>query len=296
MATAMRRLRFLTGLMAAVLSAAVVGCAPQGGGAGSKIEGVDHDKLEAAIDKQMGGIDTCVVVADAKDGRTLYQYGDAGVCMRNLPPCETFDIANSLIGLQQGLITTTGVVKWDGTPQPVEAWQTDANLGKAFKGGIGWWFQKLAQGVGHDGYVRQLKAFDYGDRDPAGPVTSFWMGPHQGGGLGISTRQQVAFLKRFYDGSLPGRPQDAAFVRGLLESETRADAKGQATMTGQTGSCASQPDGSRNVGWWIGRLKTPAHDLLFAASLEAANAPPGSEVEERVKDAFADAGLWPAGN
>ena len=299
----MRRGGFSSGCVKALSVGLVIvviaGCTqkPGGAGAAASVGGVDHDKLEAAIDKQMGGADTCVVVTDTKSGRSLYQYGDAGVCMRGLPPCSTFNVPNTLIGLEQGLITPDGVVKWDGTPQPVKAWETDADPSKAFKDDIGWWYAKLAAGIGHDRYVQQLKAFDYGDHNVIGAPTTFWMGPHHDGGLGISTQQQVAFLKRLYGGALPVKSENAAFVQSLMTDETRNDAKGYpSVMSGVTGSCASQPDGSRNVGWWVGRLKTPDRDLLFAASIESANAPPGSEIQQRIKDAFADAGLWPAGS
>ena len=284
-------------IAAALLAAALLaGCSPTGAGH-ARVPPIDQDKLEAAIDQSMGGGETCVVVADAGSGRTLYQYGNAGVCMRPLPPCSTFKIANSLIGLDLGLVTPQTVFKWDGTPQPVKAWEGDADMAKAFKNSIVWWYQRLALSVGHDRYVERLKAFDYGDRDPAGPVQWFWLGPRHGGGLYISTRQQVGFLRRLYAGQLPVKPQSAAFVRQIMVDETRTDAKGgRYVMSGKTGSCSSVADGARSVGWWVGRLQTPQRDLLFAASVEAANAPPGTEVRERVKDIFADAGLWPAGS
>jgi beta-lactamase class D len=282
------------GLTALLLAALLLGCAPQGGPPAAPI---DQAKLEAGIDRTMGGADTCVVVADTKGGRTLYQYGNAGVCMRPLPPCSTFKIANSLIGLDLGLVTPKTVFKWDRTPQPVNAWETDADMATAFKQSIVWWYQRLARSVGHDRYVEKLKVFDYGSRDPAGPVDEFWLGPKVGGGLVISTRQQIDFLKRLYAGQLPVKPETAAFVRQIMVDETRADAKGgRYVMSGKTGSCSSTLDGSRSVGWWVGRLQTPSRDLLFAASLEAADAPPGGEVRQRIKDIFADAGLWPAGS
>jgi beta-lactamase class D len=286
------RVRALSALLIAVLLA---GCAPKTGAA--RPPAIDEARLEAGIDRSLGGADTCVVLADTTSGRTLYQYGNAGVCMRPLPPCSTFKIANSLIGLDSGLVTPQTVFKWDHTPQPVKAWETDADMAKAFKNSIVWWYQRLAQSVGHDRYVERLKAFDYGDRDPAGPVQYFWLGPKVGGGLVISTRQQVGFLKRFYAGQLPVKPASAAYVRSIMVDETRTDAKGgRYVMSGKTGSCSSIADGSRSVGWWVGRLQTPDRDLLFAASLEAADAPPGAEIKQRIKDIFADAGLWPAGS
>ena len=273
----------------------LVSCAPNGGGRASAP--IDQASLEANVDRLMGGANTCVVVADTGSGRTLYQYGDAGVCMRELPPCATFEIPNDLIGLDLGLVTPRTVFKWDHSPQAVKAWESDADMAKAFNTSMAWWSQRLAQMVGHDRFVEQLKAFDYGDLDPAGPVTGFWLGPRAGGGLGVSTRQQVSFLKRFYGGQLPVKPEAAAFLQQIMVNETRIGAKGgRYVMSGKAGSCPSLADASRSVGWWVGRLRAPGRDLLFAASVEAADAPPGGEIEQRIKDIFADAGLWPTGS
>jgi len=289
------RKRAFAGLcLSVLLSAALAACAPRTG-AGHAPAAIDHDKLEAGVDRTMGGGGTCVVIADAASGWTLYQYGNAGVCMRPLPPCSTFEIPASLIGLDLGLVTPQTVFKWDRTPQPVKAWETDADMAKAFKTSIPWWYPRLAQSVGHDRFAERLKAFDYGGRDPAGPVQGFWLGPQGGGGLMISTLQQVAFLKRFYAGALPVKPQAAAFVRQILLDETRTDAKrGAYVMSDKAGTCPSIAGGSRSVAWAVGRLQTPTRDLLFAASIEAADAPPGEEVRHRVKDTLSDAGLWPA--
>ena len=45
--------------------------------------------------------------------------------------------------------------------------------------------------------------------------------------------------------------------------------RGAYTMSGKGGSCPSLSDGSRQVGWWAGRLKGPGTDYVFAASVEA---------------------------
>ena len=280
-------------LTASVLAA----CAPKPGSGRAAPAAIDEARLEAGVDRTMGGADTCVVLADTAGGRTLYQYGNAGVCMRLLPPCATFDIANDLIGLDLGLVTPRAVFKWDGTPQPVKAWEADTDMAGAFKAGTLWWQQRLAQAVGHDRYVERLRAFDYGSRDPVGAATGFWLGPRAGGGLWTSALQQTAFLHRLYTDRLPVKPGDAAFVRQIMVDETRADAKGRRyVMSGRAGSCPSTADGTRSVAWWIGRLQSPSRDLVFAARVEAADAPPGGEVEQRMKDIFADAGLWPAGS
>ncbi len=251
----------------------------------------DPDKLESAIDASFGGVGTCVVIDDAASGGELYRYNSNTACDRRLPPCSTFKIANSLIGLDAGVVTPTTVFKWDGKPQPIKAWEQDADMRRAFKESIVWWYQRVAQQVGADAYRERLKAFDYGNKAPDGPLTTFWLGPAQGGSLAISTREQAAFLHRLYAGRLPVKPESLKYVESIMVDEIRNGS----VMSGKTGTCDSAADGSRQVGWWVGRLKTPRRDYVFAASLESASdtSLPGIEIQQRVKTAFAKAGLWP---
>ena len=251
---------------------------------------VDFAALDPIIDKGFGGPNTCVSIRDVKTGAEVYAYGSNGVCMRQLPPCSSFKIANALIGLDAGLITPSAVVVWDGKPQPVKAWETDADLAKAFKLSMVPWFQKLARSVGHDVYAKQLKAFDYGSADPAGPIDQFWLGPQVGGGLIISTREQSAFVARLYSGKLPVKASSAETVEQIMVDETH----GSATISGKTGTCSSLADGTRSVGWWVGRLKTPDQNLAFAVSMEGASALPGRELQTRFKSALTKLGIWPA--
>jgi beta-lactamase class D len=283
-----------TALAAGVAALALAGCGRVKAPAGTPgaPEAFDKARLEAAIDSKFGGIGACVVIADTASGRQLYRYGSHQVCMRQLPPCSTFKIPNSLIGLDAGVVTPTTVLKWDGTPQRVSAWEHDADMRTAFKQSIVWWYQRVARQIGKPAYEERLKAFDYGDHEPDGPVDRFWLGPSPGAqGLLISTEQQVDFLHRLYGGKLPVKPASAAFVKSIMVDETR----GSSVMSGKTGTCPTDLRQSRQVGWWVGRLQSPPHDYLFAVSLEGANdeSLPGGELSERVKSAFAAAGLWP---
>ena len=283
---------------ALILTAALLAACSPGGGA--KLPGAkpafDKAKLEAAIDSSFGGIGTCLEVLNAASGSEVYRYNSHGVCMRRLPPCSTFKIPNSLIALDAGVVTPMTVFKWDGTPQRVSEWEKDADMKTAFRDSILWWYQRVAQKVGQPAYEERLKAFDYGGENPDGPLTAFWLGPEAGGGLGVSTLEQAQFLHRLYAGKLPVKASSLAFVESIMVNETR----GEVVMSGKTGSCATNSDGTRQVGWWVGRLAGQpggrGPDYVFAASIETdtADALPGREVEQRVKDAFAQAGLWPA--
>ena len=250
----------------------------------------DHDKLNGDIDGAIGGLGTCVIVLDTQTGRKLYQYGHFDICSRPLPPCETFEPVAALIGLDAGLITPQTVFKWDGVAQPTKAWQADANLAKAFQDSNGWWFARLSQQIGHDRYAAALQAYDYGNKAVSGPLAGFWQGPTKGGGLGVSATGQAGFMRRLYAGQLPVKPEALQAVQALLQDETR----GGATMSGVAASCPDQADRGRGVGWWVGRLKSPQRDLSFAAVVEAAEPPPGSDVGASLKEAFADAGIWPS--
>lgn len=249
---------------------------------------IDKARLDGLIDRSMGGPDTCVVLADLKSGSEAYRYGDNGACLRELPPCSTFDIPIALTALETGAVSPGQVVKWDGSPQPVKAWEKDADLKTAFKTSISWFFRKIAREQA-PALDKALSDFDYGDHSHEGPADSFWMGPQQGGRLTVSTRGQAAFLRRLYGDRLPVKPQNAAVVREAMVDEIRSDS----TVSGKTGTCPSNADGSRQVGWWIGRLQGPKGDYVFAASVEGEGALPGLEVQTRLKSAFAQAGLWP---
>jgi beta-lactamase class D len=197
----------------------------------------------------------------------------------------------ALIGLDAGLVTPQTVVKWDGSSQPSKAWETDADMTKAFHAAIGWWFGRLSSQIGQARYAERLKAFGYADA-PTTPITSFWQGPAHGGSMGLSTEAQAGFAQRMFAGKLPVKASSVAAVTAAMEN----DPHNGAMMTAIAGSCADISDQSRGVGWYVGRLKSGDRDLTFAASVEAAAPPPGSDVGDNLKAAFADAGLWPAGN
>ena len=286
-----RGLVLLAALLALSLAACSKGAAVKLPRLPGKPPAFDKAALESAIDGSFGGGGTCVIVADTASGAEVYRYNSNTVCTTLLPPCATYAIANDLIGLDAGAITPTTVLKWDRSPQPLKSWERDADMSTAFKETIAWWDARVAATVGLPRVRDRLKAFGYGNEAPDGRPASFWQGPAQGGELGISTRDHVQFLHRLYAGRLPVAPASAQAVEDVMVDEIR----GPATISGKTGSCATLADGSRSASWWVGRLKTATNDWVFAASLtdKTENAPPGIEVEARIKDAFAKAGIWP---
>src|SRR5205085_6489819 len=126
-------LRSLSGLLA--LALALAACDKLGkspvrlpGAPGGPPPAIDKAKLESAIDSRFGGVGTCVVVADTRTGDEVYRYNNNTACGRLQPRCATFDVPNSLIALEAGIVTPTSKLKWDKSPQPVKTWEADADL------------------------------------------------------------------------------------------------------------------------------------------------------------------------
>jgi beta-lactamase class D len=258
-------------------------------GSGPKL-GLDKDRFEAALDPAVGGPDTCMVIKETERGAELYRYGAESVCNRALPPCATFEIPLTVIGLSDGKVAPGDVWKWDGKVQPYKVWEHDMDLAGAWRSGTGWWFQRLALAIGTDRFKHELSAFGYGQGAPVGRPDAFWMGPAARGGLFLSTRNQADILRKLARGALPAKPEAQGAVQGLMAGAVR----GQTQLYDLGASCSSIADDSRSVSWWIGRIKSPQHDLVFALSIESANPLSGLEIRSRMLPILTRAGLLPA--
>lgn len=251
---------------------------------------LDKDRFEAALDPAVGGPDTCLVLKDVKTGAERYRYGAPSACDRPLTPCATFEVPMAVIGLSDGKVTPGAVWKWDGKVQPYDAWQHDMDLEGAWRTGAPWWFQRLALAIGPERFKHELSAFGYGQGAPIGRADAFWMGPAAGGGLFLSTRNQADILRKLARQDLPAKPEAQATVQDLMADLTR----GQTRLYDLGAICPSIADSSRDVSWWIGRIKGPANDLVFALSIESANPLSGREIRSRMLPILTRAGLLPS--
>ena len=50
--------------------------------------GVHRDQLDAAVSRAVGDPNSCVLIAKAGSGRTLYRYNTATACAREFPACD----------------------------------------------------------------------------------------------------------------------------------------------------------------------------------------------------------------
>ena len=175
-------------------------------------------------------------------------------------PASTFKILNALIALEEGVIPDErATFKWDGTTRWVADWNRDHDLASAFKVSAVWYFQELARRIGLEKYRSWLERVDYGNHDVSGGLETFWLE----GGLRVTPRQQLDFLRRLHARDLPFSKRAMDTVVRIMKNEERADA----VVFSKTGwTRALGPHHAWNIGW----VERGGRTSFFVIQLEAA--------------------------
>jgi beta-lactamase class D len=259
-------LRFIPRLL--VLAVCLAGCAAARPGlppapatpnrpvpAAATLQPVSEERPE--LGKFFQGNTGAFVLYDLRQNR-LIRYAPAR-CASRFIPASTFKVLNALIGLESGVIPDENyVIPWDGTPYPIPAWNQDNTLKTAVQDSVVWYFQELARRVGQAKMQAYVNAAHYGNQDISGQLDSFWLD----GALRISADEQVEFLKRFYQGTLPFSKRSLDIVRSILVLEQT----GAYTLSGKTGSAQRV---TPHVGWFVGYLETSGNVYFFATNYES---------------------------
>jgi beta-lactamase class D len=205
-------------------------------GAGAASAGGQDDPFAAL------GVQGAFALLDTASGKlTVMNRRLAG---RRFFPCSTFKIANTLIGLETGVIPDEHFSqRWDGVDRGRPEWNRDQDLASAMKFSVVWFYQEVARRIGRERMSRWVRKLRYGNRDISGAIDGFWLlGP-----LAISPLEQVDFMRRLRAGELPVTAAHAALVLKLIELE-RGDGW---VFHGKTGQCSQ--DG-HSIGWLVGSV------------------------------------------
>ena len=173
-------------------------------------------------------------------------------------PASTFKICNSLIGLETGVIPDQHyLMKWDGVKRRVDSWNKDHDLSSAFKNSAVWYYQELARRVGEKRMKEWLDKAKYGNADTSGGIDQFWLD----GGLRISPAQQIDFLKRLHENTLPFSARNMAIVKEIMVVKQNA----VCTVRAKTGWGF---EGKKMIGWYVGYVETGDNVYIFANRVE----------------------------
>ena len=189
----------------------------------------------------------------------LYYSNDFEWSKKGNLPASTFKIANSIIGLETGVIESDSTLfKWDGAKKWVKNWEQDLVLKDAFQFSCVPCYQEVAREIGAQRmnvYVQKLK---YGNlKIDSATIDNFWLE----GESRISQMQQIDFLKRFYNFELPISKRTENIMRTIMLIDDTDDYK----LSGKTG--LSNANGDYN-GWFVGYIELKDNTYLFATNLE----------------------------
>jgi len=176
-------------------------------------------------------------------------------------PASTFKICNSLIGLETGVIADENfVIQWDSVVRKRPAWNKSQDLKTAFKNSTVWYYQELARRVGGQKMKFWLDKTQYGNADTMGGIDKFWLS----GGLRISPKQQIEFLKRLYLNQLPFAQRNMDIVKKVMVAVDSANY----TIRAKTGWGM---ENGTDIGWYVGYYQTKANVYFFANCIQNAD-------------------------
>jgi beta-lactamase class D len=229
----------------------------------------------------------CTLLVDAPTGRVLLRQG---VCDRRQSPMSTFKLPIALMGYDAGVLASATDPRWDYKPEyggparvrksvDPETWLADS---------IVWYSQEVTRRIGRREFAGYVEAFDYGNRkitdgpDGKDGLTHAWLMSS----LAISPDEQVAFLRRILDRSLP--VGDTAIDRTIAIMPTFAS--GGWRVRGKTGS-GIFPDRRGRLGWFVGWAEKEGRTIVFArmrVGPRAGSVPPGLALRDLFLKEFPD--------
>lgn len=179
--------------------------------------------------------------------------------MKRFTPASTFKIANSLIGLDVGVVKGVDeVLPYGGKPQRIKGWERDMGLREAIKISNVPIYQELARRVGIERMSEGVRKLGYGNREIGTVVDQFWLD----GPLAISAVEQTEFLSRLANGSLPINPGAIRAVKEITLLE-KTDVYELHAKTGWlVGPTPPQ------IGWWVGWIERANKVYPFALNID----------------------------
>jgi beta-lactamase class D len=187
-----------------------------------------------------------------------YTFYNKAQYTESFSPASTFKICNSLIGLETGVIKNADfVIPWDSVTRSYPVWNQDQTLHMAFQNSTVWYYQELARRVGGKEMNYWLKKSNYGNADTSGGIDMFWLT----GGLRVTPKQQIDFLRRLHDNSLPFSKRTMDIVKDIMIAEK----KDNYVLRAKTGW---SDESNRHVGWYIGYVEKDNNVFYFATCIQ----------------------------
>ncbi|MEO6846379.1 MAG: penicillin-binding transpeptidase domain-containing protein [Chthoniobacterales bacterium] len=237
--------------------------------------------VESAFDGHPGAL----IILNAT-GETILRYNATG-CDELLPPCSTFKIWNTAIGLETGIITDPDAPfwKWDGKKYWLDAWDHDQTVRSAFTLSCVPAYQSLARKIGAKRMAEYLHKISYGNEDISSGVDVFWLPTPGRKPVLISPMAQAKLIARLLQGELPF----SAHTQAVLKDIMKAKETGRGILYGKTGT-GTDESGKSNICWYVGYVESGGKTYPFACMIKGKDLT-GKNARAVVEKTFSDVGL-----
>lgn len=216
----------------------------------------------------------CTVVADAADGRIVFQQGTQQACAARYTPASTFKLPLALMGADAGILQGPHQPVWnyqaDYPDWGGDAWRQATDPARWIKYSVVWYSQQIAKALGEPRFQHYASAFHYGNKDVSGEP-----GKHNGtdgawiiSSLRISPLEQLGFLRKVVNRQLPVKAEAYELADALFE----VGEAGGWRIFGKTGTGSPGSNGvytaAKAYGWFVGWARKDGRQLVFARLLQ----------------------------
>lgn len=242
----------------------------------------------------------CFLLVDAETGQIQKSLNEMN-CNEQLSPCSTFKVPLAIMGFESGVLKDKNTTfKWDGTKRMLDVWNQDTSAADWMKNSTVWYSQLMTPKIGATKIKNYLRKYEYGNQNFKGGLKNAWLTPTspqdnpKNFSLKISAIEQIDFLKKFVRNKLPAKQTSIDQTKELIFLETTP--KGY-TFSGKTGSGFTDGTRTKRIGWFIGTLKTPDREYVFATNFKdtedyAGQDYGGPQAKAYTIDLLKSEGLW----
>ena len=241
----------------------------------------DQQRLQDAFKSSEG---TMVIIDAHSEKRIIY---NDSLASEQRPPCSTFKIWNSLIGLELSLVTSAdeSFYLWDGKKRFLDAWYKDLTFKEAFQSSCVPAFQQLATKIGPERMQEWLNKIHYGNRDISSGIDVFWLPEKDRKTILISPIEQALQVKKLINGKLPFSEKSKSVLKDVMQVKEGKNG----VLYGKTGSGMNE-EGVFTLGWFVGYVESGGNVFTFACLTQGENAN-GLRARKIVTEIFTNQGL-----
>lgn len=238
------------------------------------LEVIDHDKdylllrpvglkkrseFEQNCQSVLGDLKGAAVFYCPTKNQTIYFNLDS--CLKRSPPCSTFKIFTTLLGLDGGFLESENTrLGYKGKTYLYPEWNHDVTLREAFMASCVWYYEKLVDKMDKSYVQKQLEQNHYGNTDLSAwnsdSHQTFWIESS----LKISPLEQVHFLDTVFSGKSHFKKRAVELTKSFMQQPSIGDL----LFYGKSGTGRNHQT-KRLEGWFVGMVENRAGKVWYFA-------------------------------